>query len=958
MMYLSTNILKVLFFIFVTSSVFSQQQLLLTKGTNINTYPEVQAVLQDFSIINCNTKSLRAGMTEKRSGQDNITIELNDNTKINFILEPVDIFSADSHIYLAGVVGKTEYTSDKLPLMYTGYSKDNPESNIRLTLNDGFLYGNIHHHNEDYFIEPMHYYDLNARYDSYLLYNTNAVKDGHNKFQCFLPEIMEESHSKDETYGVRAMGSCYKAKLAILADYSMVTDPVHPGVTAVINLIAGVLNNVQSNFEYNGATNFTDGINFEISELVVSTCASCDPLSGQTNAGLLLSEFSAWIDQGGFYHSFHGAHFWTNRDLDNTTVGVAFQSANLFCQSKARAVFEDWTATAALLKIMVSHEIGHSFNGVHDASNSNFILAPSLNINNTSWSTNSKSTISTQISLQGPNCMANCQPAICLKVENLTLASTNAQNFTVSWSASAQGQYIVRVREAGSSVFITDISTAATTVVLSPPGYGICKRYDVFVYNNCLAGGLSAPSRLFNIGPVSQGCADFIASKNVGWSGTSIAFTDKSLNATSWFWNFGNGQTSTQQNPVVNYTTSGSFDVSLTVNGTHTRTVNGMIKILPNMPAPFGLFQGGNFESNSDYFASSILEGNTNLWQYGTSNYILSTQGNAWKTGLNNDIPQLTAKCALYSPRFDFTNYQNFTLHFDIGMEIVYCNAPIAAQLQYSTNNGATWTRLGSAPSFYNAGPTANCKIAPQVFADSTGWTLNSNYLHKSIDLSFLSGNPSVIFRFVLSVSGIFNGGYNVDGVLIDNFRIDVQNPFSLPLEMQSLSVQRIDDNALLQWKAYKPADIVHYNIMRSHNGIDFVPIDTVYQPNINTENFGYTDIKTLKGDNYYRIDALCRDDKQVRTNIAFVRFKSDPVIALNPNPVTRHQTLHVITDDSGNNIQQISITDMMGRQINIPALKFENGRLNTEFLHPGLYHLHVTTSENIYQVLRFIVVE
>ena len=47
----------------------------------------------------------------------------------------------------------------------------------------------------------------------------------------------------------------------------------------------------------------------------------------------------------------------------------------------------------------------------------------------------------------------------------------------------------------------------------------------------------------------------------------SVAFKDLSTNgATSWSWNFGDGATSSQQNPSHAYTASGSYDVTLTVS--------------------------------------------------------------------------------------------------------------------------------------------------------------------------------------------------------------------------------------------------------------------------------------------------------------------------------------------------------------------------------------------------------
>ena len=59
--------------------------------------------------------------------------------------------------------------------------------------------------------------------------------------------------------------------------------------------------------------------------------------------------------------------------------------------------------------------------------------------------------------------------------------------------------------------------------------------------------------------------ANFTASVTGGCSPLNVQFTDLSTGgATSWLWDFGNGQTSTAQNPLVTYTTPGVYTVTLT----------------------------------------------------------------------------------------------------------------------------------------------------------------------------------------------------------------------------------------------------------------------------------------------------------------------------------------------------------------------------------------------------------
>jgi len=60
--------------------------------------------------------------------------------------------------------------------------------------------------------------------------------------------------------------------------------------------------------------------------------------------------------------------------------------------------------------------------------------------------------------------------------------------------------------------------------------------------------------------------ADFeFTMSNNGFAPTTVTFTDKSANATGYLWDFGNGETSTDQHPVANFTAPGTYEVTLTV---------------------------------------------------------------------------------------------------------------------------------------------------------------------------------------------------------------------------------------------------------------------------------------------------------------------------------------------------------------------------------------------------------
>ncbi|MFA5414342.1 MAG: MEMAR_RS02690 family S-layer glycoprotein [Methanoregula sp.] len=72
------------------------------------------------------------------------------------------------------------------------------------------------------------------------------------------------------------------------------------------------------------------------------------------------------------------------------------------------------------------------------------------------------------------------------------------------------------------------------------------------------------------IDPISRlPIAEFTSTNTTGTAPITIAFFDTSSNCpTSWFWDFGDGTFSTEQNPVHTYTSPGIYTVSLTVTNT------------------------------------------------------------------------------------------------------------------------------------------------------------------------------------------------------------------------------------------------------------------------------------------------------------------------------------------------------------------------------------------------------
>ncbi len=118
--------------------------------------------------------------------------------------------------------------------------------------------------------------------------------------------------------------------------------------------------------------------------------------------------------------------------------------------------------------------------------------------------------------------------------------------------------------------------------------------------------------------------ADFIASKSSVNVGESVQFTDLSNNSpTSWSWNFGDGGTSTLQNPSHAYSTAGTYTVSLTVsngNGSDTESKSGYITVNQVGQAPVVDFSASRYyiyEGESVEFTDETINDPTSwYWEF------------------------------------------------------------------------------------------------------------------------------------------------------------------------------------------------------------------------------------------------------------------------------------------------------------------------------------------------------
>ena len=142
-------------------------------------------------------------------------------------------------------------------------------------------------------------------------------------------------------------------------------------------------------------------------------------------------------------------------------------------------------------------------------------------------------------------------------------ASTSTNTTTHDWDFNGDGV----LDASGTSVSYTYNDAGSYTVVLTATGPN---GVDTLTRTNYVTVSQTPPAALFTADPTS------------GTKDLRVEFSNSSLRYNTSVWDFGDGNTSTEDSPTHTYTTSGTFDVSLSVvgdAGSDSKTLSGYVSV-------------------------------------------------------------------------------------------------------------------------------------------------------------------------------------------------------------------------------------------------------------------------------------------------------------------------------------------------------------------------------------------
>ena len=280
---------------------------------------------------------------------------------------------------------------------------------------------------------------------------------------------------------------------------------------------------------------------------------------------------------------------------------------------------------------------------------------------------------------------------------------------------------------------------------------------------------------------------DFYIPNGSSCINSEVQFINNSYNSgenPTYYWSFPGGEPSNSydENPIVTYSSSGSFNVSLSVSneaGTAYQTINNFISVFDSNPILSSITE--SFESNEFPVTSNPLSDWEILEQ------ITENTWNRTETAASNGIASMRIRSrffsgenehSLYSPFINLSNYQTpVRLYFDYAYAKRNSQSDDLLRILVSDDCGLSWTErkdLTTDDLVTNGGSYISSVFLPN----------NNQWEEEYVNLNPWSGSPSVKIKFEFTGE---NGNY----LYLDNIRLE--------LEEISIKEDEINNKVLLK---------------------------------------------------------------------------------------------------------------------------------------------------------------
>ncbi len=264
--------------------------------------------------------------------------------------------------------------------IYRGELAGRPGSWARIVVSDGMPSGLFWDGNEMYAIEAPG--DSVVQSDVSVIYRLADAQIAPGSMSCGAASMATAgSAAMDGLLGElgaisQGPGAISEIEMGAIGDFEFTSSKGSDAQAATA--ITTRLNNVDGIF--------SQQLGVQITVTTIETfSASNDPFTDEQDASDLLDELSTYRANSPAQNSNGLTHLYTGRDLNGSTVGIAWTGA--LCSTNFGAGLSEGNGSSTFDSLVAAHEIGHNFGAPHDGQSGsacesetgNFLMAPQLN---------------------------------------------------------------------------------------------------------------------------------------------------------------------------------------------------------------------------------------------------------------------------------------------------------------------------------------------------------------------------------------------------------------------------------------------------------------------------------------------------------------------------------------------------------------------------------------------------
>lgn len=284
--------------------------------------------------------------------------------------------------------------------------------------------------------------------------------------------------------------------------------------------------------------------------------------------------------------------------------------------------------------------------------------------------------------------------------------------------------------------------------------------------------------------------------------------------------------------------------------------------------------------------------------------------------------------------------------------------------LEASADSGATWFDLGP----YMTQNGYNNYIDPGNFTILSGRPafsgFSGGFINTVVNLSPFSGK-SLMFRFAFAIDDFQDGdGWYIDDIVLAKYA-GIRNTASIyngsdsllgvsdtlsfikqgtfPVKLGNFTAQKIKQtSSMLSWQTFQELNSSRFIIERSADGSDFATIGSIAAAGTSnsTLNYQFIDEAPLKGNNYYRLKAVDKNDSYAYSAVKLLNFGDlTGIISITPNPA---KDKIAVTVGGNTKTLKVSLVSTSGQRLATYTMTGQYLEAKLPVIAAGVYYVRI----------------